>query len=238
MILRSPRIDPDIDVEGITNPIILALLQRMDSLVDDEGGETVYYFTDIQDRFWCGMTEAIAEYKYVMTEEDYEELGQALESGYEVGCMDKFNYITMKVPVLKVFYVPPTYRGRDIQKIFFEFLTSVADETDTSFAAFADPFYIPDCPYRSGAKESLLYFVHHGYEEPEKYWSLSVKQRNRFIESGLRNIEYANAEVTQPWQQFFYLHANATPEERRLIDSLERRFTVNEEKIKEIEGRQ
>jgi GNAT superfamily N-acetyltransferase len=234
---RQPIIDDEIDISSIRNPILLSLLQTMDSFVEVDNGQRCYYFCDIQNRFFCAMTEPIARYEHVMTEEDYAQLAKDLEGGYKTGALGRYDYITMTVPVLKVVFVPPTYRGRNIQKRFFEYLTDVADETNTCFAAFADPFYIPECPHRCGAKEALAFFCHNGYEEPDNYWTLSVKQRNRFIESGLRNVEYANAEVTQPWQHFFYLHCNATPEEHRLISSLERRFDVDLEKIEEIEGR-
>ena len=231
---RPPNIDADIMRSDVKSPLVEACLYEMDSLMEtDEVGHNTFYFTDIQNRFFTAITNPIAEYQYHITEEDMNTVMEKMDGGYQLGAFDEFTFEPIRVPVVKVFYVPPYCRGRGIQNLFFEFLTEVADDTGCSFAIFADPYKINGCPRKVTAKEALAYFIHNGYEKSDKYWTDSIKQRNRFISSGMRNVEYYDASVTEIWQHFYYLSKNAGEEEKRLIDKLERHFDVDEEKAKE-----
>ena len=234
---RAANIDTDIKVDDVRSKLVEACLHEMDSIMEtDEAGQNTFYFTDIQNRFFTAITNPIAEYRYQLTEEDMQKVVEEMEDGYKLGVFDQFTFEPVTVPVVKVFYVPPYCRGRGIQSSFFDFLTSVSDDVGESFACFADPYKIIGCPRKVSAKEALYYFINNGYEKSDRYWIDSVKQRNRFIGNGLRNVEYYDASCTEPWQHFYYLSDKASAEEGQLIDKLERHFIVDEAKAAERDG--
>jgi hypothetical protein len=221
-LLRPPRIDPDINWASVKSRIITELAKHMDSFFDDE--DSTYHFVDIQNRFFVSVLDYEAQYDYGLTVKDLEIYGETFQLP---------DFEPMFVPIIRAFYVPAANRGRNLQASFFDFIKSVADQTGESFAIFADPFEITNCPQSANARQALVYFCEHGYHQPARWMKLFVKQRQRFLDAGFLNVKYNNAQVTEPWQQFFYLSKKATDEERRLVDALLLEYEVNWKKLDE-----
>ncbi len=229
--VRPANIDSDIDPSRIRSEIIKSHLTKMDSYHDPSSPERLYHFLDVQDRFFVIWQDTMAEFHYVVTEEDLTRYGEGLENGEDVRLP---SYTTMTVPVLKMVYVPFAYRGRNLQATYLDFVKSIADEVGESFALFCDPFLINGASNAYGARQSFLAYQHNSISTPNNWLDLSVKQRQRFLDAGCRNVLYHDAGESQPFQHFMYLSEQATDEERRLAAALNLNYSIDYEKLESL----
>ena len=205
MMGRPPRIDPDINWGGIKSNIIRELTHRMDSFFAGDGGVDQYVFCDIQNRFVVALTDDCCFYE---------------SNGYGI-----------RVPVLKFIYVPQHHRERGIQKMFLEYITSVADEVGESFAGFASAFDVIDPPIRGQAVEYMDCVLQNEGKYLEDWLYKTAKQRKRMMDLGFRNVKYEDGVSTEPWQQLYYQNEKATAEEKMIVDSLELHYDVKWQNI-------
>ncbi len=222
-LLRPARVDEDIDFSSIKSKIIRSLIGKLDCLYEDG----VYYFTDIQNRFFCNFLDFGACYEY---QESYEEMKYRHENS-----IPSEEYVSFFAPVMRVFYVPPRNRGRNLQRAFLDFVFSVAEEECEALAAFCDPFAIEGESFADTAQTAFLKFIEDGIKPTPNWLTDGIKQRDRFLKAGFRNVKYNDGKITQPWQQFLYLPATAPKEYQQTVDKLELHFKVDMERLRQLE---
>tara|TARA_B100001123_G_C15109625_1_gene946906 strand:+ start:355 stop:993 length:639 start_codon:yes stop_codon:yes gene_type:complete len=209
MMGRRPIVDPDIDFDRLRSNIIKELVHRMDSYYSPEEEANQYMFCDVQNRFVVGMTDDCCTYA---------------AKGYGI-----------RVPLLKFLYVPKHCRGKGIQKMFLEYIISVAEEKKESFATMASAFEIQNAPICGTASQYMLCILKNPDEEMDDWLYQTTKQRQRLLDLGFRNVRYEHGEVTLPWQQLYYMHTNATAEQRMIIDNLELHYDVQWDKLRKTQ---
>ena len=222
---RHGRIDEDVDVNAIQSKIIRSLVGKLDTYYEDG----VYYFVDVQNRFFCNFIDLGAYYDY---QETYEETMYRLENGIS----PPESLPSFWASVMQVFYVPPRNRGRHLQSMFLDYVLSVADEQCEPLAAFIDPFTIREESFADTANTAFLKYIENGIDTTENWLTDSVKQRNRFFKAGFRNIRYGDAVKTQWWQQYLYMPKTAADKYQQTVDKLEVNYEVDMEKLRQLEA--
>ena len=220
---RRGNVDEDIDFDSIRSKIIRSLIGKLDSYYEDG----VYFFVDVQNRFFVNMVDYGAYYDW---SESYEETMFRLDN--DIPPPDPTP--PFLASVMKVFYSPPINRGRGYQKMFLDYILSVAEEEGEPVAAFVDPFLINGETQRDNAQTAFLKFLKNGISPTENWLTDSVKQRNRFLKAGFRNVKFYG-EVTTTWQQFLYMPKTAPAEHQETVNRLEVHYDVDMEKLKQME---
>jgi len=220
-LIRPANVDPDIPFDTLRSRIIRNLIGKLDCLYDDG----VYYFCDIQGRYFAQFHDYTAHF-YYEREIDLENYVPSYELPTSVA--DDVRFIA---PILKVIYVPPRHRGRNLQAKFLDYVLSVSEEECEPLAVFCDPFEINEISFADGAKQAQAKFVVNGINTPDNWMYQCAVQRERFLKAGFRNVRYHEAQVTQPWQQFAYMPSDAKQEYHDLMDALELHYEVQWDKL-------
>ena len=221
---RQGKVDEDIDFYSIKSKIIRNLIGKLDSYYEDG----VYFFVDVQNRFFCNMMDYGAYYEY---QESYESMMHRMENDIPPPepCP------SFLASIMKVFYIPPRHRGRGLQGMFLDYILSVSEEESEPVASFVDPFAINGENYGDNASTSFVKFLQDGISPTENWISDSVKQRDRFLKAGFKNVKYEEAQVTQPWQQFLYMPTTAPDSYQETVNRLELKYTVDLERLRQLE---
>lgn len=220
---RPPNIDSDIDIDAIKSPVIRDMIGKFDSLYDG----TIYYFTDLQNRFFVHMRDYTAYYDY---QEEPAEFEYRLDND-----MPPPEYTSFLAPIMTCIYVPLRQRGRHIQRMFLDYLFDACDKFSSPMAAFVDPFTIIGETLADNAQTALVKFAHNGIDTPANWLRHATVQRERLMKSGFRNIKYNDGTLTEPWQQLLYLPETAPAAHHELANALEQHYTVNWEKLDQLD---
>ncbi|MDG2384403.1 MAG: hypothetical protein P8N76_22230 [Pirellulaceae bacterium] len=105
-------------------------------------------------------------------------------------------------PLVRLIDVSRHQRGKGLQKLVPEQLIDIANQVGESFAIVADPFVLKGHAPEIGAKAAVRKLLNHGYEPTQHWLQDCEKQRRRFASLGGVNTRFANATVSQPFQQF------------------------------------
>ena len=119
--------------------------------------------------------------------------------------------------------------------MFLDYILSIAEEEAEPVAASVDPFAIHGENYGDSASSAFLKFLQDGISPTENWISDSVKQRDRFLKAGFKNVKYEEAQVTQPWQQFLYMPTTAPDSYQETVNRLELNYTVDLERLRQVE---
>ncbi len=222
-LLRPATIDEDIPFANLKSKIIRSLIGKLDCLYDDN----VYYFTDIQGRYFAQFVDFNARFRY-----EYEvDLDNYIPPDERDTPPPHIAELQFKAPIMRLFYVPPVHRGRNLQAKFLDYVISIAEQECEPLAVFADCFTINGESLADGAKQSQVRYVQDGISTPKNWMYLTAVQRERFLKAGFRNVRYHDGTVTLPWQQFAYMPSDARQEYHDLMDVLECHYEVQWNKL-------
>ena len=214
MIQRRLMTDPDINISRIDSPIVRRCLEYYTAY--DNGDEIC--FIDVHNRYFFTMLQRKVSYSRMMT--------------MNMDAWDPGTPLSHDVPILRAVYTVRHHRGKGLQATLIQQLIEWAEEYGEAFAVYADPYQLKrnGMPERN-ATEALCKFQY-GYDPTDNYVYDLVKQRQRFLDAGLRNIKFEDARYTEPFQQFAYVPSTIGDDIQQLFDDLEVFYIVDEDKIK------
>ncbi len=217
---RRAYTDPDINLDLIRSKILREIITQHDAYCPKKGDQQEITLVDGYQRYFLRMLDIGAEYKldimdYMEEEFDFD---SPLQTRY------RENNHSIFLPTLRLVYVVPHHRGKGIQRQVLNELKAIADEVGESFALFTDPLILSGRGRETNAVECMAKFDQNGHEPPEDYMYQLWKQRKRMLDTGLTNVKYTDAQVTEPCQSFVYINKQASPQERGLFNELKREY--------------
>lgn len=214
MIQRRLVTDPDINPNQIDSPIVRRCLEHYTAYDNDDE----ICFLDVQNRYFFTMLQRKVQYSRLQT--------------LEIDDWDPGTPLFYDVPILRAVYTVKHHRGKGLQAGLLDQLKAWSEEYAEAFAVYADPYQLKrnGLPERNAA-EALIKFQY-GYDPTDNYNIDLVKQRERFMDAGLRNIRFEDARYTQPFQQFAYVPSTLDEAHQQLFDDLELFYMVDYEKLK------
>ena len=216
---RHAHTDPDINVDLIRSRLIKKMLGQYDTYTTTEGDPEIT-FMDPYQRFFFAILDCQAEYKLDIM--DY--IGEEYEYDSELMRHYRENDTSITLPTFRIFWTVPHHRGKGIQRKVLDEIKKASDEVKESFCIYADPFKLSGLGRETNAWEGLQKLEENGYEPTDNYGHDLYKQRKRFLDLGFWNCKYADAQITQPYQQFVYVNQNAPEEEVKLFLQLRRHY--------------
>ena len=101
-------------------------------------------------------------------------------------------------------YTVKNHRNRGLRRKAFSEINKYADEFSEAYSILSDPFVIKDGEYTNerNARHAIVKLATKHYEPAPNYMQELDEQRKRFLSYGLKNCEYANAEVINEYQSF------------------------------------
>lgn len=218
---RRARTDPDIDPALIESKIIKEMIPLYDSYIIERGDEELHFFDGYQ-RYYFTMLDTGANYRVDIS--DYWKDGEINDDWFnseDYKRYQQFSSLKVTLPTLRMIYIVPHHRGNGLQRRILEEVKEAADRTGESISIFADPIKLSGYGRETNAVECLQKLEANGYEPADDYAYALHKQRMSFLKAGFRNVKYADARITQPYQSFVYVNSKASQEERDLFDELE-----------------
>lgn len=208
---RYATTDEDIRPELIQSKVIKGLLGKYDAY---SGGDGEIIFFDPYENFFFQMSDMSYQNTWEVNIGDYfNEDGTLKDDWHEVSG-------GVQMSVLRVVYITPHRRGQGRLRRIMEDLTSLSDETGESIGLFCDPFRISGYGRELTAYEAFLKFSENGYEQTEDWIKDLYYLRKKYMSYGFQNIVYDRAELTEGYQHFVYISANASEEERKILQAL------------------
>tara|TARA_Y100000361_G_C11159406_1_gene346214 strand:+ start:107 stop:739 length:633 start_codon:yes stop_codon:yes gene_type:complete len=140
---------------------------------------------------------------------------------------DKYCFL----PYVRMIWVARHQRSRGLQRRILEEMKEVSDDVGQSFAVVADPFELTGTGREVTAYDGIRKLFENDISPTQNYmWDL-VKQRERFINAGLYNVKFGNAQISEPYQHFVYVSKRETEENISILKENELTYIVNPEKI-------
>jgi len=216
IINRVRHTDPDINVNRIDSPIVRRALEDYTAYENDDE----ICFVDIQNRYFFTMMQRKVQYSRL--------------SSLDIDNWDPLSPLFYDVPILRAVYTVKHHRGKGLQARLLDTLVGWCEEYAEPLAVYTDPYQLKrnGMPERN-ATEALLKFQH-GYEPTDRYLKDMVKQRQRFIDAGFRNIRFEDARYTKPFQQFAYVPSTLDEQYQQLFDDLELFYVIDYEKLEKM----
>jgi len=138
------------------------------------------------------------------------------------------------LPYVRMIYVVRHHRGKGVQRGLLEEFKTISDDVGESFAICADPFVLNGTDREMDAHQAMVKLWNRG-EQPTEHWLKDLeKQRQRFFSAGLHNIQFGNAQVTEPFQQFVYPSKNEDICNLNVFAQHECHYTVDYEKLEQL----
>lgn len=220
---RYTHVGDAVDLSEIRYPMVKEMVGQYDTYKEEDGE---YLFIDPYGKFFFTLSDTGVPFK---VEPD--------------DCIDIDEWISLKVkeynlPIIRMIYVVPHQRRRGLQKRIVNEVIAIAEAVGNSFCIFADPFKLSGYGRETTALEGYHKLRENGFEEADRYWTSLNKQRERFFEYGLYNVELHCARHTGASQHFVYLHSRESEENIEMLSKLQRFYEFNEAKAKEIDDRQ
>ena len=137
------------------------------------------------------------------------------------------------LPYIRMIWVAKHQRGKGLQRTILDEMKDISDDVGESFAIVADPFLLTGNGPEVTAYDAIRKLLENDICPTDNYqWDL-VKQRERFIGAGFDNVEFGNAQISEPYQHFVYVSKKESPSNKCIFEENTLNYIVNTEKIGE-----
>ena len=220
---RYTHIGDAVDLSRIRYPLVRRMVGQYDTYKEDDGE---YLFMDPYGKFFFTLSDTGVPFTVGL--DDVEDTDEYL----------KLKVTEYNLPIIRMIYVVPHQRNRGIQKRIITEVQRIADEEQNSFCIFADPFKLSGYGRETTALEGYHKLSENGFEVADRYWTSLQKQRQRFLDLGFYNCQLHCAKHTGPSQHFVYVHCREEEDNIEMLSKLQRFYTFNEERAKELDDQQ
>jgi hypothetical protein len=206
---RRYQPDENVCVEDLHSKILKELYSEYSSVFHREEGDTVgeinflnkddslfFSFHDSENPLFADVTK--------LTNDDRESMSEFF----------------LYVPWLMCVYTAEVFRGQGKQKMIFNRIIELSEQTGESFYAVADPFVLNRRNISSDVRSGFESFYRYGHKRPDNWCELVKKQIDRFQKYGLQNFVLHNAELTEPFQHYIYCPSTASEDHKKVIATL------------------
>ena len=219
---RYTHVGDAVDLDDIRYPLVRDMVGQYDTYKEDNGE---YLFMDPYGKFFFTLSDTGVPFTVGI--DDVDDAEEFL----------KLKVLEYNLPIIRMIYVVPHQRNRGIQKKIITEVQEIAEKVGNSFCIFADPFKLSGFGRETTALEGYHKMRENGFESADNYWQSLNKQRERFFSLGFYNCELHCARHTGPSQHFVYIHSRELDDNIEMLAKLQRFYTFDIEKAKEVDAR-
>lgn len=180
---------------------------------------------DAYDRYFMSWIDDLAEYSLPIVDEiaAYAVTDDQGDMEIDEKFFERRRLPSIKVATCRIFYTVKHHCNQGLQRKAFSEINKYADEFSEAYSIVSDPFVIKDGEYTNerNARHAIVKLATKHYEPAPNYMQELDEQRKRFLSYGLKNCEYANAEVINEYQSFLYCPKTASDDVKELVKRIE-----------------